>query len=233
MKQFFLAAMVIAGIAGLSSCKKETAVADKPTTTLNYKLTADKEIAGFGMNGQRKAQAEEFENFNWTGGSVGVSDIQFAAVADADNSVELKSTIDQRFDLFDAWASLGSIEVPQAAFSSIEFKIGFAPVMDKPSLVLTGTFKKDGQTVPISLVVDKAFELSFKKTTPTIIDGNTDALEAEAMMSVQQLAQGFTEDMFTNADRTNNEVIISSTSNTELYNMIWQRIESILTIEIK
>lgn len=234
MKQFFLSALVIGSIAMLASCEKETAKVEKATTTLNYKLTADKKVANFGVNDGRDVGTEEFESFNWTGGSVGVSDIKFEAKADGDNSIELKSSVDQRFNLFDAWASIGSVEVPQqVAFKSIEFKIGFAPVNGEPSLLLTGTFEHEGQTVPISLVVTRKFELKFEKKTPTVFDGNMDELEAQALMAVAELSQGFTEDMFFNADRTNGEVIISKDSNKALYDMIWQRIESILKIEIK
>lgn len=233
MKQFFLSALVIGSIAFLASCKKETEKVDRPTTTLNYKLTADKDIAGFGMNDPRDASTEEWESFEWTGGSVGVSEIKFEAVITEEDKVEIKSTVDQRFDLFDAWASIGSVEVPQATFQKIEFKINFAPVADQPSLLLTGSFEKDGQTVPMSLIIDHAFELSFEKSTPTVIGENTDEMQAQALMAVAELSQGFTEEMFFNAERTNNEVIISKDSNKELYDMIWQRIESILKIEIK
>jgi hypothetical protein len=233
MKQFFLSALVIGSVAFLASCKKETEKVDRPTTTLNYKLTADKDIAGFGMNENRDASTEEWESFEWTGGSVGVSEIKFEAVITEEDKVEIKSTVDQRFDLFDAWASIGSVEVPQATFQKIEFKINFAPVADQPSLLLTGSFEKDGQTVPMSLIIDHAFELSFEKSTPTVIGENTDEMQAQALMAVAELSQGFTEEMFFNAERTNNEVIISKDSNKELYDMIWQRIESILKIEIK
>ncbi len=234
MKHFFLSLLVIGGIATLTSCEKETEKVDKPTTTLNYKLTADTKVAQFGVNDGRDVGTEEFESFKWTGGSVGVSDIKFEAKADDNNKLEFKSSVDQRFDLYDAWASIGSVEVPQqVAFKSVEFKIGFAPVNDEPSLLLTGTFEHEGQTVPISLVVDRKFELKFEKKTPTVFDGNMDELEVQALMAVAQLSQGFTEEMFFNAMRTNGEVVISTSSNPELYAMIWQRIESILKIEIK
>lgn len=219
MKKILFGLMGIAGLAVLSSCEKSEKEISEPASSVNFKFMATNDDNIFGMNPERDAVTEETGVFTWTGGTAYVDLIKFEAKGD--EKLKFKSTVDQNVDLFAAWASLGSIQVPVGTYQNVEFKISLKPTEDHPALQLMGTYANNGVTTPIHLIVDQAFTMKFEKKTPTVISADMDH-EALAALSLKWLAENIDENILLNAEKVNGTVVLSKDVNAQLYELLWK-----------
>jgi organic radical activating enzyme len=76
-------------------------------------------------------------------------------------------------------------------------------------------------SIPVVLKVDSSFEIESEQQQVTLNGGNT----ALNTMDLSQLTVGLSATDFTNAVQTNGTIIISMTSNTNLFNTIFANLQ--------
>jgi hypothetical protein len=207
-----------------ASCKKESTTEQAAdTNNISYQLATTNSSDG-------NRAAANFLTF--TGGTASISEIKFEAKGD--NKIEYKSNVPQTVNLGNVVANLGGLTVPFGTYQKIEFKIKFVPTSTTPSIELQGLYTptNGGAAVPVILQLHQAFELKFEKKTPTTIDANTN-YTAFSTLALGLLNNSVVESALQNATRTNGVIVISSTSNTQLYNPMWSAFQQLLKVEIK
>lgn len=161
-------------------------------------------------------------NIVWTSGTALASEIKFEAESN-NQKVEFKSETPQHIDLFSPIATLGTVNLPAGTYDQVEFKIELTPSGSDPALQLNGEFTSGGVTTPVTLMVSGPLELKTEKENVVITDNTT--FNALTTISLSSLTNGVTENLLNNAVRTNGAILISSSSNTDIYNMLFHNFD--------
>lgn len=218
MKIKSIASVALGSSLLFASCQKEKSAENmNQAPNVTYELATGGD-ARPGVAGEVARTTAGF--LSLTGGTASVTQIKFEAKGA--NKVEYKSNVSQVIDLSSAAATIGGLSVPYGTYEKIEFKIKFEPTTTQPALVLNGSYTptSGGAAVPVVLQINQPFELKFEKKTPTTIDANTN-YGALGTLALNMLTAAVPESLLANATRTNGQIIISSTSNTQLYNPLW------------
>jgi hypothetical protein len=238
MKYQFLLAAVTATSLFFSSCtKNDDEAADQTSSNVTYQIAATghtNQLAGINA-GEEVSTSGRTQGFaiTWTGGYINASEIKFEAKGD--NKVEFKSETIKHIDLFDAIdaiGTIGNIAVVPGTYEKIEFKTKLVPVGTSAAFELTGFYVNNGDTIPIVIRFDAPIEFKFEKKTPTTIDGNIN-FAALNTLSLDLLTADITSQMLSSANQINNTIVISKTSNSTLYELMWNSLEGIVKVEIK
>jgi hypothetical protein len=200
-----LFATLVIGLS-LSSCKK-----NNQDGSIHYQLKATNPTASFRKATTGSTTAARLNGtLTWNSGFVNATEIKFEAKYNS-SEIEYKSKAQQRIDLFSSLSALGSITLPPGAYKEVEFKIETTPASNEPSLELRGTYNG----IPVILRVDNAFEFKAEKEGVDITESN--GYTAVTNLNLALLTQGITDADLTNAVQTNGQVIISTTSNSNLF----------------
>jgi hypothetical protein len=115
-------------------------------------------------------------------------------------------------DLFGTLSTIGTISLPTGTFDEVEFKIEASPNGNEPAFQLNGTVNG----VPVILKVDNSIEIKSEQSQVTL-SGADIALNT---ITLSQLTNGLSTADFTNATQTNGMIVISSSSNKNLFDAI-------------
>ena len=211
MKTFKLILSAIIATLIISSCSKE-----KSGSGIRYKLRASN--AGINQPGDLNLTARPLVTINWTSGFANVTAISFEAESNA-GEIEYRSTIDHHVDIFDPVAVLGVIPIPPGTYEQVEFKAKLAPTSSEPAFEIRG----DYNGTPVVLRVQNPFEFETEKENVTIDPNNN--YTSTINLQLAQLTAGITDAEMAAAQQTNGEIIISSTSNPELYQKIVRNLD--------
>lgn len=232
MKNQFLFALVTASSLLFAGCSKnDDGVGDQTSSNVTYQIST----SGNGNPTGRTSAIAKTEGFSiiWTSGYINTSEIKFEAKGD--NKVEFKSESVKHIDLFsaiNAISTIGSIPVVPGTYEKIEFKTTLVPVGTSAAFELTGLYVNNGDTIPVAIRFDAPIEFKFEKKTPTTIDANA-GFNALNILSLDLLTADITMDMLNNADLINNKIVISASSNSTLYEFVWNSLEGMVKVEIK
>lgn len=190
----------------LVSCKKEN-----KNGSIRYQMKTTNASSSF----RRAATGTNISarlngTLTWNAGFINATEIKFEAKTNS-SEIEYKSSANQRLDLFSALSTLGNITLSPGTYKEVEFKIEIAPSTNEPALQLSGTYNG----IPVILKVDNAFEFKAEKEGVDITESN--GYTAINNLNLALLTQGITDADFTNAVQTNGQIIISATSNTNLF----------------
>ena len=152
----------------------------------------------------------------WDSGFVNATQIKFEAKQNG-NETEFKSNVDRHVDLFAALASIGAINKPTGSFDEVEFKIEAAATSNEPAFQLNGTIN----TIPVVFMIGNAFEIKSEQSQVTLSGADT----ALNKIDLSALTSGLSSADFANATRTNGTIIISLTSNINLFNTILNNLQ--------
>ncbi len=216
--QIILALTSVASIL-LFSCKKE-----KNTPSISYQLkkssATSATISGRIMGG----------SVQWTAGYASVIEIEFEAEKE-NLEVEYKSEVRKKIDLFSPLATLGVINVPPGIYNDIEFEVEVQPNGGDAAFQLNGSFTNGGGvTTPVVFTLNTALEIESEQSNITIVDGAS--LTAFTTLNLSLLTTGVTESMLNNATLTAGVIQISATSNTNIYNIIFDNLRNCGGVEI-
>jgi major membrane immunogen (membrane-anchored lipoprotein) len=231
MKNQFLLAFATVSALLFSGCtKNDDETADQNSSNVTYQVTATNR-----NNQLDRITTGRTQGFSitWTGGYINTSEIKFEAKGD--NKIEFKSNAVRHIDLFDAAnaiGAIGDIAVAPATYEKIEFKTTLVPVGTQAAFELTGFYVNNGDTVPVVIRFDKPIEFKFEKKTPTTIDAGA-GFAALNTLSLDLLTADITSQMLNSATLTNNSIVISSSSNSTLYELAWNALEGVVKVEIK
>lgn len=210
-----LLASATVALTGLSSCKKE-ATGSETSSGFLYQLQTVNRTAPVA----RMAATSRMEgaSVQWTSGIASAIELKFEAES-SKGEVEFKQKTAQQIDLFAATSSLGNITIPEGTYQEVEFKAHLSPAGSTPALQLNGSFMSGSVTKAIQFVVNTNVELKAEKHNVVVAQGATYA--ALNSIDLIQISQGLTEAALNSAQtNSNNTIVISATTNTNLYNML-------------
>ncbi|AMR30511.1 hypothetical protein A0256_03280 [Mucilaginibacter sp. PAMC 26640] len=235
-RKVYVALVAITVVTGLFSCKKDSGVTPLAAAQISFGLKADNAsialastsgpvINSVGTNATGSV-------ITWTSGMANVSKFQFEAKkAGVKTELEVKGA--STVDLFAVSPSLFPAKIDTGTYSEIEVKLALAaPSGNNIPLQLKGSFMKtDGTVMPVELDVNEAMVLK-TEIKNVVIDANTD-LKTTFTLHLNKLLSGITSADLAMATATSGTVIISSTSNTALFNKIKANVANIGGHEIE
>jgi len=199
--------IILAAIAAvaLTSCKKN---ADSSMSQgLDFQLRA--------VNPSSPV-ARTMATISWDSGFVNATLIKFEAKQNG-NETEFKSNVHQHVDLFGAASTVGTINITPGVFEEVEFKVEAAPTSTEPALKLQGSVNG----VPVTFIVNNGFEIKSEQSQVTLTGGDI----ALNKIDLSALTNGLSSANFSSATLTNGTVIISSSSNANLFNIMFSNCE--------
>lgn len=207
--------ILVAGLI-MSSCTKENSTGDgklsykvKPA---NFTASVGPTVAGSGLI----VAVNSNSSLTWTSGNVNVSEIDFEAKS---KSAKIEYELKQAFnvDLFNLSSVLGSITLPDATYEEVELKL----VLKKSAtsnipLTLKGSYTDgSGTKIPVEFYFNEDFEAEVEAEN-IIVSGTNDYLGLINVQLNKFLTNVVSADL-SGATKTNGVIVISSTSNMELY----------------
>lgn len=231
MKSAHLALLAITCSLIASSCTKSTEDAEPAAemATLTLAMVPGNTIVRGA--GTANMQLDDVGKFTWTGGHANVSSVKFQSLGNF--RFEFVSEAPKYINLMSAWNTLQTIQVPAVTMDSIRFTVILSPSSGNPSLHMTGKYERDGNSVPLELIIAEDLDLTAIKNSPTSFSPNTD-YEAVLTMALEWLAKQVPDDkMFFDAERENGVVKITKDKNPDLYDLVWERLnEGTLTVDV-
>ena len=213
-------AIILSGALFFVSCKKD----NNGASGFKYKLTT--------TNRSNAVGRVEAGNITWTSGSAFANQIKFEAKNSGGTEIEYKTSVSQQIDIFSSLAqALGTITLPAGTYSEIEFKAELAPSGSNAALEMNGTFTSGGITTPVVFTVNSALEVKTERNNVTITDGTS--YTALTTFDLSSLTSGITEAMLNAATKTSGKIIISASSNTNLYNIMLTRLDDCDHVEFE
>lgn len=197
----------------LFSCQKNQ---DAPGITYNLKsINKISSISG-GSN----------SSINWTNAFANVTEIHFQIEKDG-AQIKHKSDAHKKIDLFSTQSFLGNVVVPPGTYTKVEFEIELVSTSNEAAFELKGTYN----TIPVIFKVNGSYEIETERDNVTIADGkNYTAITA---LDLSLLTKGVTETMLNDAVRTNGEIVISSSSNVSIFEIMRINLHTIDGVELQ
>lgn len=228
MKRMFLFTTALALGVTLASCSKNDDSYDpsnpsNPSGTggkpqLHYKMTASNTSSGIG---QKSTAAGTIQ---WTTAVATPTLVKFEA-KQGTSEVEYKSSNTTQIDLLAAQpVSFGNFSLAAGTYNEVELKIQLNRSGSSPAMQLNGTFTSGATAIPVTFTVNELTELKTEQHNVTLT-ANT-AFSSVTTLDLSSFTTGVTESLLLAASLTNGTVVISSTSNTNLYNIIVNNFKS-------
>jgi hypothetical protein len=215
--------LVCATIVLFASCKKENPNSDSGVAfsikATNPNLVLGTTAVGAATGSLRIAGA----TVQWTSGTVSANLLKFEG-KQGTSEVEFKSSVQQTVDLFGT-ASIGNISIPAGSYNQIEFKAQLSPIGSSPAMELKGQFTSGSVTTNIVFRADESILLKGEKSNVTI---NASTIHnAITAMDLSKVMQGISSTTLDNAVRTNGEILINSSTNASIYNIIVKNLSNL------
>lgn len=222
--------VLLAGGLLLGSCKKGMNTGTKiqykaQAVNPSYTITGAN-IVPTTMNGSSSAARTDGSiSISWNAGYMIVSKIEFEA--EKENSEKEGDTSAVNFemrgpvkvDLFSTPSFLGTITIPPATYDQIEIKVeGKKTASGDPNFYLKGIYTdSSGKKIPLELQVNENFEIDAEQ--PKFV---AQAIDYTSLIKLRLdlLAKNISATNLNSATQTNGTIIISSTSNTGIYQTI-------------
>lgn len=218
--QKIFTAAVFSAVIGFTSCKKD----NNGSSGYAYKLTTSNRS---GALARTDAGA-----ITWTSGTAFANLLKFEAKSSSGSEVEYKTPVSQQVDIFSSLASsLGNVSVPAGTYSEIEFKAFLTPGNGSAALEINGSFTSGSVTTPVTFTVNSAVELKSEMHSVTV--SSSADYTALTTLNLARLTQGVTEAMLNAATKTNGKIIISSSSNTSIYNILLSNLDNSDEVEFE
>ena len=210
IQNFILTTLLISGATVfLASCKKENS--DPLGITYQLQTSNRSSIVGRVASG----------NIVWTSGFGNATQVKFEGKG-PNGEIEYKSSLQQRIDLFSGVSTLGNVTLPAGTYQEVEFEVKLNPTATEPALSLSGTYASTGAAVPITFNISAPLELETELNNVTVLTNNS--YNALTTLNLSLLTRGITQAMLDNAVKTNGVIVISSSSNVNLYTIIFDNL---------
>ena len=215
---FFKTSLFLFGMGSiLTACDKNDAVVGgevnyqvKPT---GYSATVASSSSGSGL----VIVVGSSNSLNFTSGSLNINQVDFEA---ENKTVEIEYELKgiSNVDLFNMSSILGSVKIPEGTYDEVELKLVLKKSTDNTiPLTLKGTYKNEaGVSTPVEFYFNEDYEIEVE-AEDVVINSDSDYL---GLINIQlnKLLLNVASNDLGSATKTNNVVIISSTSNVSLYN---------------
>lgn len=169
---------------------------------------------------------------NWTSGTAYVAKIEFEAEMNDNNEIEYEALVNRKINLFASLSDLASITLQDGKYDEIETEIELSSSPTDTAFVIRGEFTNSAAlSTPVLFYMNQQLALK-DEAENVVINGNDKKYTALIVFNLALLTQGITEDMLNNATRTGGVIVISSTENINLYNLMLSALQSIDSVEI-
>ena len=199
-----------------SSCSKDKSTGDgklsyrvKPA---NFTASVSSTVSGSGLI----VGINSNSSLTWTSGNMKVSEIDFEAESkNVEIEYELKQAVD--VDLFNLSPILGSITIPDGTYNEVELKLELKKsTTSNIPLALKGTYTDDsGSKIPVEFYFNEDFEVEVEAEN-LVVNGNKDYIGLINIQLNKFMTNVISADL-SSASKTGDVIIISSTSNMNLY----------------
>lgn len=161
-------------------------------------------------------------SITWTSGTATPSLVKFEAKKGT-TEVEFSSTAGQQVNLFSVTQStFGNITLPDGNYSEIELKINVNGTTASPALELNGTYNNGTVDIPVLFQVTTPLIIKAEKNNVDIAGGSFTAVTE---LDLSLYTTGITQAMLNSTVKTGGTIVISSTSNANLYNIVVNNID--------
>lgn len=168
---------------------------------------------------------------NWTSGTAFTEKIKFEAKKDGGARMKYESTVQRRINLFAAAGELGNISLSPGSYSEIESAVRLSSSGADTAFVLRGSFINNiGFALPVLFFVNGSLEFNASAADVTVGSGAN--ITALTTLDLSLLTTGITESMLSMATLTSGVLVISATSNTNIYNVILSNSNSIDDVKL-
>lgn len=175
---------------------------------------------------------------NWTSGYLNISEFEFEAQKEnssrqGDTShikYEIKGPF--KLDLFAAPSILATLSLPSSIYNEVEVEIeGVKSANGDPNFYLEGTYKNEaGNISPIIIKLNEEYEIEAKFKQLQAQPINYVSL---LKLQLDLLAKNIGTVNLSNATKTNGTIIISSTSNANIYQILVVNLSRMCDVEFK
>jgi hypothetical protein len=215
-------AIALLAVVSLAACKKNGAAPLSKTSQLTFQAQADNSVANLSASpaaGSNLATNSVISGLTFTGGIANISKFQLEAKRNGVET-EIESKNLTNVDLFALSPSIANTTIDTGTYREIEIKLvllhsssGAIP------LKLTGTFtNSSGTAVPFEF--DLNDDVTIKAEAANIHVTSTTDFLALIHLHLGRLEKGVTAADLDTASLTNGTLVISSTSNTTIYNTV-------------
>jgi hypothetical protein len=202
-----------------TSCKKD--ITSNPLTpVVSFAMTSDTPVANLTASANTNALlASGVATMNWTSGIANIT--RFKLEAKRNNTeLEISSKNITNVDLFALTPSMVSTAIDTGTYKEIEIKVLLtkSTTVDLP-LVLKGTYTTaGGALIPVEFDFNDNLEIKAEAEN-VVVDGTKD-IRTILSMHLNKLFAGLSPKVIDSAPRTNSVLVISSSINSSLYNVI-------------
>lgn len=201
----------------LSACSKDDAIGNGEVQYQVKPAGFTGTVASTGTNSGLIGIVGASNTLSFTSGSVNVSEIDFEAES---KSVEIEYELKKfvTVDLFNLSPILGSINLPEGTYDEVELKL----VLKKSTnntipVTLKGNYKDaSGLNTPVEFYFNEDYEIEVE-AEDVVINSNSDYIGL-VNLQLNKLLFNIGSNDLSGATRTNGVIVISSTSNANLYN---------------
>lgn len=202
----------------LSSCEKDDSTGSGQLSyrvkPVNYTASVGGSISGSGL----VVGVNSNSSITWTSGSLYINEIDFEAESkNTEIEFELKKPVS--VDLFNLSPLLGSVSIPDGTYDEVELKLELKKSDTNMPLTLKGTYTDaNGAKIPVEFYFNEDFELEVE-AEDLIVNGSNDYLGLINVQLNKFMTNVISADL-SNASKTNGVIVISSTSNANLYSKL-------------
>jgi hypothetical protein len=168
----------------------------------------------------------------WTSGSATATQVKLEAKQNA-SQLEFKSTGLQQIDLFaSVLVSLGNIVIPAGNYTEVEFRISLNQNGSSSAMDLNGQYTNGttGVITPVAFSLNGLFELKTEQSNVAVTGSGS--ITALTTLNLAFVSNGITQAMLNSATITNGKIIISASSNSNLYNLIINNLQQTHHVDV-
>ncbi len=215
---FNFGAVLIGSALILSSCEKDSSGDGKLSYQVkpaNFTASIASTASGSGL----VVNVNSNSSLTWSSGKMNVSEIDFEA---ENNNLEIEYELKNLFniDLLNLSPVLGNISIPNGTYDEVELKLAMKKSTTSTiPLTLKGEYiNSAGLKSPVEFYFNEDFEIEVE-AEDLVVDGTTDYLGLINVQLNKFLTNVSSADL-DQATKTNGVIIISVTSNINLYNKL-------------
>lgn len=214
------------GLLFVTACTKK---ADNTTATLQFSAQANNNL--YTMSGSTitpvsaSANTNGMATLNWTAGYVNATEFEFEAAKENNNDqsdtthVQYQAQGSFRIDLFATPTALASLVIPAATYDHVQVEIqSVKSATGALNFYLKGTYKNAaGIATPIEVQLNESFAIHSEITK---WQAQTLTYTSLVKMHLDLFLKNVTTTLLDNASQTNGSILISSTSNAAIYQLL-------------
>ena len=202
----------------LSSCEKDDS---SGSGKLSYRVKPSNFTASIGSSGSGSGLIVGINtnsSVTFTSGSLYISEIDFEAES-KNNEIEYELKQALSVDLFNLSPLLGSITIPDGTYDKVELKLELKKSTSNIPLTLKGSYTDGtGAKIPVEFYFNEDFEVEVEAEN-IVVNGNKDYIGLINIQLNKFMSNVISADL-SNAAKTGGVIVISSTSNMNLYSKL-------------